>query len=518
MGRRMKIVYAVLAAALLVLLALLGGMLLLRNYHRVDWRFYPRGAEVLDLRGKKISVEHYEALHEKMPHSRILWDVPFQEGTCSSEAKELTVYTLSGEDVARLDYVTGLTYVNAADCRDYDLLIELQDRHPGCRIDAGITLGGTYYPVDTAEIRVDSLTDRDVRLLGFLPELTRVDASGCRDYVQLVQLRKNKPECEVSFAIEIAGQEHPADAGAITVAGAPSEEILEKLPYFENLQQVKLENPQGEAENLYALMELLPDTEFTWELELQGIRMNWDDTEADLSAAQGLSIAEVDRLMGWLPELEQVFLGECGIDNEALAKFREEKRPDYKVVWTVDCGGIAVRTDADHFMPVKHNIYYFFNEDCYNLRYCEDMIAVDVGHMAINDISWVKGMPHLKYLILAHTNVRDITDLSTCKELLFLEIDYSMVLDYSPLLGCTALEDLNLGYTWGEDLEPIYQMTWLKNLWFNGRGIYTKLDLQKYLPEHIHLEIFGRRSVDNGWRMLKNYYDMRDVLGMHYMR
>ena len=181
----------------------------------------------------------------------------------------------------------------------------------------------------------------------------------------------------------------------------------------------------------------------------------------------------------------------------------------------MECGEITVRTDETTFMPVREAVYYFFDEDTYNLRYCEEMVCIDLGHMAIRNIDFVEFMPHLKYLILAHTTVTDITPISNCKELVFLEMDWTGIKDYEPLLGCTALEDLNLGLTYG-DPEIIGQMTWLKNLWWKGRGYNAQVLLQEKLP-NTTLVFNSKLTVGGGWRKLQNYYDMRDPLEMPYM-
>jgi len=208
-------------------------------------------------------------------------------------------------------------------------------------------------------------------------------------------------------------------------------------------------------------------------------------------------------------------VSDCGLDNETLAKARDEKRDIYKLVWTVQCGKLTVRTDDIFFMPVKYNVYYFHDEDAYNLRYCEDMVCIDIGHMSIHDIEFVRYMPNLKYLVLAHTTVLDITPLESCKNLVFLELDWTGISDYTPLLGCTSLEDLNLGKTYG-DPEPIKQMTWLKNLWWTERNYSFKQEMEAVLP-NTHKEFNAKHTVGNGWRQLQNYYDMREILGMEPM-
>jgi len=197
-----------------------------------------------------------------------------------------------------------------------------------------------------------------------------------------------------------------------------------------------------------------------------------------------------------------------------MAALREEVRADYKVVWTVQCGPIAVRTDATFFHPIQQKVWYFFDEDAANLVYCEDMICVDLGHMSIHNVQWLKGMPKLKYLILAHTQVSDLAGIENCKELVFLELDWGIVKDFTPLQQLTKLEDLNIGKTYAS-IEPLKQMTWLKNLWCVDRASIAG-ELSEALPD---TKVFYQTdaTVGGGWRELPNYYAMRDALGMDYM-
>ena len=59
-------------------------------------------------------------------------------------------------------------------------------------------------------------------------------------------------------------------------------------------------------------------------------------------------------------------------------------------------------------------------------------------------------------------------------------------------------------------------MTWLKNLWWIGRSASFYAELSEALPD-TYKEFYAKYTVGNGWRKLKNYYDMRDVLDMEYM-
>ena len=144
--------------------------------------------------------------------------------------------------------------------------------------------------------------------------------------------------------------------------------------------------------------------------------------EVDLTGLKLTSTEEAARYASCFPNITKLNLTDCGLDNETLAAFREEKRAEYKVVWTVYLGSICkARTDDTKFMPLTQGDGYFRDWNAVDLKYCEDMIAIDIGHSRVRNIDFVAYMPHLKYLILADTDVRDLTPISNCKELIWLE-------------------------------------------------------------------------------------------------
>jgi len=441
--------------------------------------------------------------------------VSVQEEYVPRNAATITLTSLTPEDVLALDEMTALEEIHAQGIRDYELLMQLQSRHPGCRVRYTVCLDGQEYPEDTREVTLTALTEEELELFRYLPQLTGINAEGCTDYDLLMQLQQLHPEYEMFYTLPISGEEYTTETTTLDITGITDEDIA-MIAYLPALKSVHMTDPEASPELLLQMVESRPEVDFTWETEVLGVHV--DNTTTELSFAD-IAMTETDTLSGalaYFPALEKVDMTGCGFDNETMAAFREEKRAEYKVVWTVQCGKVTARTDDTIFMPIKHNVYYFLDKDAYNLRYCEDMVCIDIGHMAVKDLSFVEYMPHLKYLILAHTTVLDLTPLSTCKELVFLELDWTGVRDYEPLLGCTALQDLNLGLTYG-DAEIIAQMTWLKNLWWKGAGYNRMLILQEGLP-NTHLELNPSYTVANGWRNLQNYYDMRDMLGMRYMK
>ena len=136
--------------------------------------------------------------------------------------------------------------------------------------------------------------------------------------------------------------------------------------------------------------------------------------------------------------------------------------------------------------------------------------------MHTNDVSFVRYMPNLKYLVLGENTIKDISPLSSCKNLKFLEIQRSRVEDLTPLLECTALEDLNIGTLWDIDLNVVKKMTWLKHLWMATFKDHLK-EMEEALPNTIIKAPIDTTVINNGWRELPNYYAARDMLLMYYM-
>ena len=359
-------------------------------------------------------------------------------------------------------------------------------------------------------------------MMGYLPKLSEVTVSGCQDYALLRQLQKSHPQWNLTYTVSLGGESFTSDTREITVQAATEADLDNAMKGFTGIERVTLINPEARSDFLIHLREEYPDVEIHWELEFHGVSYTDDMTEVDISHMPLESLDQAETIGSYFPQLKKLIVDSGSIDNDTMAAFRESMRPNYKVVWTVvcgtpGCGMFEVRTDETTFMPLKHGIYYFHDDDMYNVRYCEDMVCMDVGHMTFTDVSFVENMPHLKYLILNLTSVKDISPLSSCKELVFLELDHSWVTDYSPLLGCTALEDLNLGDTYG-DPEPISRMTWLKNLWWVSRSMSVKTYLEQTLTDTNLLFRPGSKDTTSfGWRKLPNYYAMRDMLGMYYM-
>lgn len=476
--------------------------------------------EKLDARGTGMTAEEYDALKHSYPRLDILWDVPFQGGSMESHEEKITLTSLKQEDFEALSYFKNLKSIDAWGCEDYAALVKLQEERPECKIFYSVSLGNQEFDCDVRELVLEAAPGEAlVKELGYLPQLSRVRLIWpLPEWAYIEQAMEAYPQ--LTWEWEVLGF-NKVYWGQSTEALALNKEQIhavsqleEILPYLPNLKTVDLRDCDLPGEELVDLANAWPEIDFFFNLTIGHVTVCTDAKEIDLSNHTFENTDQVERYVNCFPNLEKVIMCECGIPNEEMAALND-KYENIRFVWSVWIGVKLFRTDAVYYTPNKWGDKCF-DESIYNLRYCTDMVCVDIGHMDnVTNCEWAAFMPNLKYLILAETSIRDLTPLANLKNLVFLELFRSTVKDYTPLLGCTALEDLNLSYTYG-DPAPIYEMTWLKRLWWSGCWWEARNELPQVHP-NTEMEFFEVSSTGGTWREGRNYYDMRDFIGMDYM-
>ena len=504
------------------------------RYHIISGKLYPKDIGFLDLRAEEIDPKYYEKISEKLPDCEIRWNIPFQGSTLADDVTEITVTALSEKDVEQLRYARQLKRVNAEGCRDYAELEQLRKERPEVEVNYSVAFSGGNYSWDMKTLILNRLSLEDIPLLEHMPNLkTVVLAAGSYEKTAVESLKTAMEPAGLEFGVLIQGDIRRDTEESLELESITDAE-LELLQYLKELKTLKLSNPAATPELIFGLQNRLPGVAVSWEVSLGTQIYDSRVTEVDLTQVEVTDLAEVEQKMAYLPELQSVTFGLCGnddpnwgnsrskltaspIENEAMAAYRDRVRDNYKVVWTVRLGpSIALRTDADNFMPNHFGVGQLPDDYAYNLRYCEEMVCLDVGHMTLTDISFVEYMPNLKYLILAWTEVQYIEPIRSCKNLVFLELDHSCIRDLSPLVDCTALEDLNLGMTYCS-VEPILGMTWLKNVYMILRGGGGLVGQAIPDARVVTSADPDAATVGYGWRRLPNYYAMRDCLNAPYM-
>ena len=277
------------------------------------------------------------------------------------------------------------------------------------------------------------------------------------------------PTYDLNFSV--TGQQISAGIESLDLSQASPEEIdrlISVLPALSALRSIELgyapaESPVVSWEQLRALQEGLPQTDFNYTFSVQGFSFNLSDQILNLNHMvfedEGELAASIAACM---PNLKVLDMDSCGVSNKAMAKIREGL-PGVDVVWRVWIGkDYSARTNVERL--VISNPDRGGNLDTKKsvagLYYCNKVKYLDMGHnYLMSDISFVRNMPDLEVLIIAMTAVKDISPLAECPHLNYLEYQTSAAADLSPLSGLTELKDLNICYNFAlRDIRPIMDL------------------------------------------------------------
>ena len=520
-----------LAVGILVAAAVICCAVAASRFLWVGGQLVSRQVSSLDLRGEELALSDYAELQRKLPKCDILWNVPIGDSRYPSDSETLPVQGMTEQDAALLDYFPNLQSLDARDCADLASVSAFLSRRPElvCRF----TLAGETVSSDAESLRVADVSLSELRgVLPLMNRLQRLELTGSRpDISELRELQWEYPAVTVLWEVALPDGTVLSDTTSLDLRTtqmdyASAGALISQLPL---LEKVDMRGCGLTDEEMIRLTKSFPQTLFVWDMEVAGLKFPTDSTEIDISGQRVSDPAEVESLLSCFPRLERVIMSDCGLDDETMDALNR-RHEDIRFVWTVYVRWWPVRTDALYFYPYKMDQRFPFKDEfcdaeLYPLRYCTDMVSIDLGHNAsVYTIEWAAFMPNLRYLILTECPVTDLTPLVNCKELVYLEMTKCWwEKDLAPLVECTALEDLNLGWSY-PDPEPVSKMPWLKHIWWCsakatiGLPCSTAEELfTETLPDTI-LFFDGAHPVDGGWREFQTYYDMRDLMEMFYLR
>lgn len=253
--------------------------------------------------------------------------------------------------------------------------------------------------------------------------------------------------------------------------------------------------------------------------------VNSRDYVANIS---GIKITDLEDFKGQLkklPELLYIDMCDCGLSNEQMEELMEEF-PDIKFVWRVHMGTWSLRTDALAFSTLHAyaSDVRLTNEQAQVLKYCHDLVSLDLGHNDVYDIDFIKGMPNMHILIMVDNFNRDqggrFNDLSVLKytpNMMYLEFFVSYVSDLSFLQYTKEMVDLNISYSSVKDSTYLYDLPKIERLYMESTAIpYSEFEnLKKTYPD-CYMVYYGSGSVDQGWRTHPRYFAMIDMYHKDY--
>lgn len=438
--------------------------------------------------------------------------------------RDSTQLDLHGVTAPDLESVTQLTALQTLDLTDTGITIaqylDLKEKLPDCAVTWSVPFQGGYQHCQSTQLTVTALTQEDMDVLVHFPQLAQVNAEGCTDRTPLLALRRQRPDLKVCYTVPISGTDYDLDTTQLVLSKTDPDELTAALPHLQQLQDVAFTGELPTNEQIIVWKEAYPNVRFYWEFELCGKKVSSQDTQLDLNNVKLESIDEIYAAMPCFYNMEKVEMCNCGISNEQMDVL-VKAYPNTKFVWIVRVGRINLRTDITVFMPWKYGYGggSFQDQHAVNLKYCTDIICMDLGHMPISDLSFLKDMTKMQYLILAEVTATDFSVLRNLKELKYLEIFLTAFDDASILAELPKLDSLNICYTHISDTRPLQTMTNLKYLWMSGLYQASWRDRtmvkEKLLGTKVVYNTYG--STEGGWREIPGYYEQRDLLGMRYM-
>lgn len=247
-------------------------------------------------------------------------------------------------------------------------------------------------------------------------------------------------------------------------------------------------------------------------VSIQGESIDGSATSLNL---QNKKIADYNTFVNELalfPNLTYVDLSNSNLSNEQMENL-QNIYPNIKFVWVVHMKHWSMRTDAVAFSTQQWHITEMLNsDDIQVLKYCKDLVALDLGHNRVSDISVMRNLKNLKILILVDNPVTDLSPLKDMSNLMYLEFFVARVTDITPLAYCENLVDLNISFNRISDIDPILHLPHLQRLWFTHTNI-SQADRQRLIDTYpnVAMDFSSSTSIQAGWRTNPRFKSMRNM-------
>lgn len=352
-----------------------------------------------------------------------------------------------------------------------------------------------------------------IEKLSYLPNLRRVVFGKVSiPHTQKEQLESAYPDVdfEAIGSYEIYGKNVLENTEKLDLRDVELDASLyDQLALLPQLRFVDLHDQMLSKAERISLAQQFPDVSFGWTVHYNGETYDSSITTLDIS---GRAVEDLDALreaVAMLPDLKVLDMCDCTrngyrFSNEEMQDLQDELK-DIKVVWRVFLGSRwSLRTDAVAFsvLIIHYDYPRMHSGNLEVLKYCKDLVALDLGHQSLTDISFIgENFPELRLLILADNRIWDLSPLSNLKHLHYLEVFLNRISDISPLASCHELVDLNISYNPISDIEPILNAPMMERIWLEATYVgYNGLSmLQETYPDATIVR-YGSGSVDQGWR------------------
>ena len=414
--------------------------------------------------------------------------------------------------------------------------IDFSARCPQVKVLYTVPVGSLRFDPEAETIALGDSGIRDaaelIAALPYLPALRQVDLHGTGlALADLDAILAVRPELVLLQRVKLFTRTVETDVEELDLrdAACSAEELPPLLRPFASLQRVYLAQSPDVDTAAALLLQEHPETWFVYETTAFGKTRESTLEELDVSYTRFASPDEVKAELVRLPYLREVVMLDCGLTNEQMEELLAAF-PRVKFVWNIRIGPHKFRTDVEAFStknPSKYTSSKYTEEynnrirktrrlkegDLEPLKYCTDLVALDLGHNFLTDADLAllpKYTPHLQVLILADNWITDITPLHELKELRYVELFMNRIPDMSPLVGLENLTDINIANTHLEDITPLLSLTHAKRLWFSMNDLTSAQNqaVVDALPNCV-CNYTTRDETEEGWREGETYQWIR---------
>lgn len=426
-----------------------------------------KALRLVDLRGANLSEEDVALLRQRFPHISFLYS-----GNESVGALTLKVSSVE-EAVSALSSYAGSERVTLTGCaftpEEYRTL---KAQFPTTALDCMISLYGEILlpsatEIDLSQCAADTSMEENLRLFPdlqklTLPETLPSEAKRLKETFGLSEVIYTYNGCLISsetteIDLRYAQNLTASDLDALATA-LPQNAVVRMNTPDESMLSVVLSH-KG---RLF----------FIYETSAFGQVFSTEDEMIDLGDdVTDDNVEDLMTLLDQMPYLKEAHMYESTLSQENM-DLLFDSYPDIFFGWTFKMckRKYVIRSDITAFSTLLGApMHEYTQENFAPLRYCKNLQALDLGHNAITDLSFLQNFPHLKFLILADNQLSDISPLASLTELEYLEIFMNEdITDYSPLSNL-PLKHLNIRCPGADDYQlkadPFLGISTLKRFW-----------------------------------------------------
>lgn len=461
-----------------------------------------RGLERMDVRGNyRFTEADLEATHAALPRCEVKWSIPISGNYYDSDVQDIDVTSL------------GLSAGEIA---------ALQAQYPDKRFHtAAINAMGLEIDPQAEALDLRSVADIDPQavldVLALMPNVKEVDLRGTPLSAEAIgALNAAFPQARFLCTCDAPAPNMTTEDAVVTLPGGTFEDLQACMAFIDYMPALEYIDARSVALGDSELQALQADPraeKVVYTFALYGRQVSSLDIELNLDGVALSGADEVEAILQRLPRLQRLSLCDCGLSDQDMDRLFNA-HPDVKLIWWVTFGRYRLRTDATAFTTnlYANNTYHYDSATFAPLRYCTDLLMLDLGHCDITTVEGLSGLKKLRVLILADNDITDISPLAGLEDLEYVELFLNKITDFSPLANKSKLLDLNIYYCPIADVTPLTTCAALQRLWLGQCGLSdAQIKVVKSALPDCKVNAKGSSSTGQGWRDHRRYQVIRQM-------